>query len=72
MPNQSARRAPSRATFLRSAETAAILHITPKTPNRWAQAGLLPFQRPTGGHRHNPKQAIRELAAGRAGEVAAS
>jgi excisionase family DNA binding protein len=72
MPNQSAWRAPSGATFLRSAETAVILHTTSKTLNRWAQAGRLPFQRTIGGHRRYPEQAIRKLAASLAREVAAS
>ena len=72
MRDQSARRAPSGATFLRSAEAAAILHVTPKTLNCWAQAGRLPFNRTLGGHRRYPEQAIRELVASLAGEVAAS
>jgi excisionase family DNA binding protein len=72
MHNQSARRAPSGATSLRSAEAAALLHVTPKTIHRWSQAGLLPFQRTLGGHRRYPEQAIRELAASLAGEVLAS
>jgi len=72
MHNQSARCAPSGATFLRSAEVAAILHVTPKTINRWSRAGLLPFQRTLGGHRRYPESAIRELAASLAREVAAS
>jgi excisionase family DNA binding protein len=63
MHQQSARRAPSTATFLRSAEAAAILQVSPKTISRWAQQGLLPYQRTLGGHRRYPEPAIRELAA---------
>jgi excisionase family DNA binding protein len=63
MHQQSARRAPSAATFLRSAEAAAILQVSPKTIGRWAQQGLLPYQRTLGGHRRYPEAAIRELAA---------
>jgi excisionase family DNA binding protein len=63
MHSQSARPAPSAATFLRSAEVAAILQVSPKTVCRWAQQGRLPYQRTLGGHRRYPEQAIRELAA---------
>jgi hypothetical protein len=41
MHSQSARHVPSTATFLRSAEVAAILQVSPKTIARWAQQGLL-------------------------------
>jgi excisionase family DNA binding protein len=63
MHSQSARPAPSAATFLRSAEVASILQVSPKTISRWAQQGRLPYQRTLGGHRRYPAQAIRELAA---------
>ena len=63
MHSQSPRRAPSVASFLRSAEVAAILQVSPKTISRWAQQGLMPYQRTLGGHRRYPEQAIRELAA---------
>jgi excisionase family DNA binding protein len=63
MHQQSARRAPSAATFLRSAEVAAILQVSPKTIARWAQQGRLPYQRTLGGHRRYPEPTIRELAA---------
>ena len=63
MHSQSARPAPSVASFLRSAEVAAILQVSPKTVCRWALDGKLPFQRTLGGHRRYPEEAIRELAA---------
>ena len=63
MQHQSPRRAPRAATFLRSAEAAAILQVSPKTVARWAQQGRLPCQRTLGGHRRYPELAIRELAA---------
>jgi len=63
MHSQSARPAPSVASFLRSAEVAAILQVSPKTVCRWDMDGKLPFQRTLGGHRRYPEQAIRELAA---------
>jgi excisionase family DNA binding protein len=69
MHNQSARPAPSGATFLRSAEVAAILQVSPKTISRWAQQGLLPYQRTLGGHRRYPPATIDELAASLIQEV---
>jgi excisionase family DNA binding protein len=72
MHQQSARPAPSTATFLWPAEVAAILQVSPKTISRWAQQGLLPYQRTLGGHRRYPEPAIRELAASLVQEVRAS
>jgi DNA-binding transcriptional MerR regulator len=69
MHQQSARPAPSAATFLRSAEVAAILQVSPKTISRWAQQALLPYQRTLGGHRRYPEPAIRNLAASLVQEV---
>jgi DNA-binding transcriptional MerR regulator len=63
MQHQSPRPAPSTATFLRSAEAAAIFQVSSKTIARWAQHGLLPYQRTLGGYRRYPELAIRELAA---------
>ena len=72
MHSQSPRHVPSTATFLRSAEVAAILQVSPKTVARWARQGLLPCQRTLGGHRRYPELAIRELAASSHQEVRAS
>jgi excisionase family DNA binding protein len=72
MHRQSARRAPSTATFLRSAQVAAILQVSPKTVARWAQQGRLPCRRTLGGHRRSPEPAIRELAASLVEEVRGS
>jgi excisionase family DNA binding protein len=69
MHHQSPRHAPNTASFLRSAEVAAILQVSPKTIARWAQQGLLPCQRTLGGHRRYPEPAIRELAASLVQEV---
>jgi excisionase family DNA binding protein len=71
MHQQSARRAPRVATFLRSAQ-AAILQVSPKTISRWARQGLLPYQRTLGGHRRYPEAAIEKLAASLVQEVRAS
>jgi excisionase family DNA binding protein len=72
MQQQFPRPAPRAASFLRSAEVAAILQVSPKTVARWAQQGLLPNQRTLGGHRRYPEPAIRELAASLRQEVRAS
>ena len=72
MQYESARRVPSAASFLRSAEVAAILQVSPKTVARWAQHGRLPYQRTLGGHRRYPEPAIRELLASLSQGVRAS
>jgi DNA-binding transcriptional MerR regulator len=72
MHHQSPRPTPRVATFLRSAQVAAILQVSPKTIARWAQHGLLPYQRTLGGHRRYLEPAIRELAASLVAEVGAS
>jgi excisionase family DNA binding protein len=72
MQYQCARQVPSAATYLRSAEVAAILQVSPKTITRWAKQGLLPFQRTLGGHRRYPEPAIRELVASLTREVRTS
>ena len=72
MHSQSPRPALRVATFLRSAEVAAILQVSPKTIARWAKDGRLPCQRTLGGHRRSPEQAIRQLGASLAQEVRAS
>jgi excisionase family DNA binding protein len=69
MQHQSPRPAPSAASFLQSAEVAAILQVSPKTIARWAQQGRLPYQRTLGGHRRYPEPAIRALAASLVQEV---
>jgi excisionase family DNA binding protein len=69
MHHQSPRHAPRAATFLRSAQVATILQVSPKTVARWAQQGRLPCQRTLGGHRRYPEPAIRELAASLVQEV---
>ena len=72
MHSQSPRHVPSTASFLRSAQVAAILQVSPKTVARWAQQGLLPYQRTLGGHRRYPEQAIRELLTSLTQEVRGS
>ncbi len=50
--------------YLRTAEVADILHVSPKTVSRWAKEGKLPFLRTLGGHRRYPEREIRALADG--------
>jgi excisionase family DNA binding protein len=47
--------------YLRAAEVADILHVSPKTVSRWAKEGKLPFMKTLGGHRRFPEAKIREL-----------
>ena len=48
--------------FLRPAEVADLLSVSPKTVTRWAEEGKLPFLKTLGGHRRYPAAAIQELA----------
>ena len=52
----------SRGSYLRAAEVADILHVSPKTVSRWAKEGKLPFLKTLGGHRRYPAVEIRQLA----------
>src|SRR5688500_1130951 len=38
-------------SYLRTAEVAQMLHVSPKTITRWAKEGRLPHSRTLGGHR---------------------
>ena len=49
-------------SYLRTAEVADILHVSPKTVSRWAKEGKLPFLKTLGGHRRYPEAEIRGLA----------
>jgi excisionase family DNA binding protein len=48
--------------YLKTAEVAEILHVSPKTVTRWAKDGKLPHSRTLGGHRRFPAEAIDQLA----------
>jgi excisionase family DNA binding protein len=48
-------------SFLRPAEVADLLSVSPKTVSRWAEEGKLPFLMTLGGHRRYPAAAIQEL-----------
>ena len=47
--------------YLRTAQVAELLHVSPKTVSRWAQEGRLPYLRTLGGHRRYPDREIRAL-----------
>ena len=49
-------------SYLRAAQVADILYVSPKTVSRWAKEGKLPFMKTLGGHRRYPEAKIRELA----------
>ena len=48
--------------YLRTAQVADILQVSPKTVSRWAKEGRLPFLKTLGGHRRYPAAEIRQLA----------
>jgi excisionase family DNA binding protein len=50
------------ASYLRTAEVAAILHVSPKTITRWAKEGRLPHSRTLGGHRRYSAEDIQNIA----------
>jgi excisionase family DNA binding protein len=58
------RQGPTSPSYLRAAEVADILHVSPKTVSRWAKEGKLPFLKTLGGHRRYPEAEIRKLAEG--------
>src|SRR5215207_3798276 len=58
----SGKAAPDLPPYLRAAEVADILHVSPKTVARWAKDGKLPFLKTLGGHRRYPAAEIRQLA----------
>jgi excisionase family DNA binding protein len=52
---------PAEPKYLRTAQVAELLQVSPKTVSRWAQEGKLPYLRTLGGHRRFPDQEIRAL-----------
>ena len=58
----SGKAAPTSPSYLRTAQVADILFVSPKTVSRWAKEGKLPFLKTLGGHRRYPEAEIRELA----------
>ena len=52
---------PTEPSYLRTAQVAELLQVSPKTVSRWAQEGRLPYLRTLGGHRRYPDAEIRAL-----------
>jgi excisionase family DNA binding protein len=52
---------PIEPRYLRTAQVAELLHVSPKTVSRWAEEGRLPYLRTLGGHRRYPDGEIRAL-----------
>ena len=48
--------------YLRAAEAAAYLKVSPKTVSRWAKEGRIPHIVTLGGHRRFPKDEIVRIA----------
>jgi predicted site-specific integrase-resolvase len=69
---QRTRPPPDAEPFPHPSHVADLLHVAPKPIARWATDGRLPHQRTLGGHRRDPEQVIRQLAASLAQEVPAS
>jgi excisionase family DNA binding protein len=49
-------------SYLRAAEAAALLHVSPKTISRWAREGKLGHVVTLGGHRRFSRADIEALA----------
>ena len=50
--------------YLKTAEAARILRVSPKTVSRWAKDGKLPHMVTLGGHRRFPASRIEAIARG--------
>ena len=48
--------------YIRTAEAARLLRVSPKTVSRWAKEGKIPHVMTLGGHRRFPEAAILDLA----------
>jgi excisionase family DNA binding protein len=48
--------------YIRTAEAARMLRVSPKTVSRWAKEGRIPHVMTLGGHRRFPAAAISDLA----------
>ncbi len=48
--------------YIKTAEAARILRVSPKTVSRWAKEGKLPHVVTLGGHRRFPADEIQAIA----------
>jgi excisionase family DNA binding protein len=48
--------------FLTPGEVARVLHVSPKTINRWANEGRIPCIVTLGGHRRFPRTGVEAAA----------
>jgi excisionase family DNA binding protein len=55
-------RSSGKGSYIRTAEVARILRVSPKTVSRWAREGKLPHLVTLGGHRRFPANEIQQLA----------
>lgn len=55
--------------YLRAAEAAALLHVSPKTISRWAKEGRVAHVVTLGGHRRFPRGEIEALVQRQSGHV---
>jgi hypothetical protein len=63
MHQQFPRRAPSAATFRRSAQVTTNMQVAPRIITHWAHAGRIPYQGTLGRHCHSPADVIHQLVA---------
>jgi len=54
--------APELPQYLRAAEVADLLQVSPKTVSRWVKEGKLLLLKTLGGHRRYPAAEIRQRA----------
>jgi excisionase family DNA binding protein len=53
---------PDNQEYLTSGEVARLLHVSPKTVNRWANEGRIPCMMTFGGHRRFPSTEVEAAA----------
>jgi len=52
---------PTEPRYLRTAQVAELLQVSPKTVSRWVQEGMLPYVRTLGGDRRYPDREVQAL-----------
>ena len=59
--------AEAQSEYLTPGETARMLHVSPKTVNRWAHEGRIAHIVTLGGHRRFPRDEVERIAEQMAG-----